>query len=605
MRFKLKLRSILGDLLAKYPEGGAKGKIISRKLIKNVLVDSSLVQNLSQPVSSFVRVLARDEKNADDIIDVISAHKTDLGIKSLHKIDKPIDFTHREQRDIQLSHSIIIERDLERFLNSTIASTSDSCLAELRDNVLDGDNINNVLIDFSSPNIAKPFHYAHLRSTLIGNYLANLHAFLGLKVTRLNFVGDWGVQFGLLSLGLEQSSLKIDSFDQPIKRLVEIYIEANERAKVDPSYFETAKSILNEMETNPDSARINQWRHIKDLSMEELKRSYNELGIHFDLYEFESEYLSEAQSLVDRMIASGLTCRTQDGAVNAKIEKNYRPIEVPIRKSDGSTLYLSRDVAAALSRRRRLNFSRSLYVAGAEQEKHFHALQEVIKALGLDWSSELVHVIVGRVVGMSSRSGNFVLLSELIERATQSHKQATKTIPTSKVSGDPSELDEVARQLALSSLFLHELRHPRACSYKFSLESQARDPSGLELQAAHARVCSLLKRAEASGLRPLEWAHEVRLSGVHCVEVVGLLVRMAEFESSLHRSFWLLDASPLVSHAAELSSALNRARQCERLRVLGEPDELKARSRLTVFEAARRQLGLSLELLGLKALERV
>lgn len=606
MRVKYNLRSILSDVLARSPITGPKERIKNNGLIKNVLTGDGLASLGGQPIGCHLRILAKDEQNADAILKTVASHKDDLNIKQIHKLDKAVEYSRYEQLASPYSHSIVVERDLGEFLKSTIEdSRENEAPSYLRKAIIEDDIITRVAIEYSSPNIAKPFHYGHLRSTLQGNLLSNLHSYLGIQVSRINYLGDWGTQYGLLTLGLDESGVEIDKLESPLKQLVDIYVEANAKAAADEQYFERAKCEFARMESKLEPRQIERWRKIRSISMEELKKSYSLLGVRFDNYEFESEYADACGELVRELVAKNVAYRSEDGAAIARIEKNYRPVEVAVQKSDGSFLYLTRDVAAAVSRKRRLKFERMLYVVGAEQERHFHALKQLIRALGLGWSDELVHVKVGKVANMSTRSGSFVLLAELVDEATRLYAATTRNTPTSRVSA--AEVPEVARQLALSALFVYDLRCHRYHSYELSWPSvmSRGESSGINLQTAHARLCGLIDRAGSLGLEPFERLGELAPDAVRCLEATSLLSRLNELDTSLHQSYWSLDSRPLVSYALALCTAINRARQSDRLRVVGEPDGRLARTRLTLFEAARNRLRLAMTLIGLRPLDKV
>lgn len=461
-----------------------------------------------------------------------------------------------------------------------------------------------VLIDFSSPNIAKPFHFGHLKSTILGNYLANLNAFFGNEVTKINYLGDWGTQYGLLSLGLEEhDESKIDTS----KQLLDIYVKANERAQQDPAYFEEAKKRFVRLDIEQDPILIERWKRIRELSKKELESSYNRLSIQFDEFEYESDYTRESKHLVELMRSKSLAQKLDGGVIVASVEKNDKQYQVPVLKSDGSSLYISRDVAAAISRKKRYNFDKMLYVAGANQEKHFHFLREIIRKMGLTWADNLVHVKMGKVTGMSSRSGQFILLSDIIDEVTARYVESTKSVATSKVT-DTSEIESVGRQLALSALFVYDMRHPRTKNYEFDWKQllKARDDrSGIHLQTTYARLCNLVRRAEGESLRPFESLDDVSDDAIACAEGDALVSELGNLEEALESSQRSLDACPLINYALELCRATNRARRCKELMVLRESEERRARGRLSLFESSRRHLEFIIRMLGLRPLERV
>jgi arginyl-tRNA synthetase len=473
-----------------------------------------------------------------------------------------------------------------------------------------------VAIDFSSPNIAKPFHFGHLKSTILGNFLANLHKYYGNKVIRINYIGDWGVQYGLLSLGLEElkSQGKLNEFledKNKLNRLLEIYVNSNKRGQEDQVYYDMAKQHFKAMDCDQDEEQLLRWRQIRDISLSELKQSYNRLGVEFDVFEYESDYVADARHIVARMQSLGLA-KAQDAGQNQSylattVLKNAKLIDVPIQKSDGSTLYITRDIAAAISRKNKYNFDKMLYVVGSDQEKHFHCLREIIKKLDCHWADDLIHVKMGKVIGMSSRSGKALLLSDILSEAAYNYMKSTRDVPTSKVS-DEADIEEVGQQLALSALFVFDMRNKRTKNYEFGW-NQVMVPgerSGIHLQTTYARLCSLLNKARLErNLRPYNTVEEINYDSICCIEGVHLINVMNDLERKLDESYQALDPSPLVNHSLLLCKAANRARKSDWLHVINEPDTSKALSRLTLFESARSQIEFIILMLGLKPLARV
>lgn len=483
-----------------------------------------------------------------------------------------------------------------------------------------------VVIDFSSPNIAKPFHFGHLKSTILGNFLSNLHQFYGHKVTKLNYVGDWGTQYGLLSLGLDNdhrasSIFNSDSTNRSLlEQLVDIYVEANIRGKDDEDYYKQARQRFELMDSNQGDDQIRRWRMIRDLSLKELYKSYKQLGLKFDAYEYESDYAKASRDLVEQMKARGLVKQKLDisdkeGAAYWVIEviKNDKVLEVPILKSDGTSLYITRDVTAAITRHSRYNFDKMLYVVGADQERHFHCLREIVKrVVEQEWACNLIHIKMGKVVGMSSRSGNFVLLSKIIDEATERFINSTMNTPTSKVF-ETNDIEVVGRQLAISNLFVYDLRNKRTRNYQFDWEQVMlpSNRSGLQLQGTYARLCALLERAfDRRGLSVYESTDDIdygadSLQTKYTKDATELVDCLNELSGQLNVAYDTMDPYPLINHAFKLCRLTNRARRNEFLQVIKESDERKARSRLTLFDSSREQLDFIIKLIGLKPLKKI
>ena len=341
--------------------------------------------------------------------------------------------------------------------------------------------------------------------------------------------------------------------------------------------------------------------------MDELKNSYHRLGVNFDVFEYESDYAKRSHELIQHLKSIGHVSESDDGVHTIEVVKNNKPLSVPLLKSDGSSLYITRDIVAALHRKENYGFDKMYYVVGSDQEKHFHCLKEIVKRMGHPWADNLVHVKVGKVVGMSSRSGNAVLLSKIIDEVTEVYMESTRNVPTSKVS-TADGVEEVGKQLALSALFVYDMKNKRTRNYEFNWNQVmvAGERSGIHLQTTYARLCSLSEKAGLErGLRPYESAEEINYDSISCVEGINLIKAINELELRLSESYELLDPYPLVNHALLLCRATNRARRSDSLQVINEPDDQKARSRLTLFESSRSQLELIIKLIGLQPLKKV
>lgn len=273
-----------------------------------------------------------------------------------------------------------------------------------------------VVFDFSSPNIAKPFHVGHLRSTIIGNVLSNLHKHLGYRVTRINYIGDWGTQFGMLHVGVQMLGITLEQIRaKPIETLYSAYVAANTAAKTDASITEKARECFTKLETGTDTKLARQWQEYRKYTVTELEQVYERLGVQFDQYDWESQY-SQRQigDVLERLHQHSLLLDESDGRKVVEVDGR----RVPVVKSDGSSLYLTRDIAAVLDRFRRYNFERMYYVVENGQTDHFNALFKTTAALTTDILLErMVHVKFGRIHGMSTRSGKVVFLRDVLDEA--------------------------------------------------------------------------------------------------------------------------------------------------------------------------------------------
>lgn len=271
----------------------------------------------------------------------------------------------------------------------------------------------NIIVEYSSPNIAKPFHIGHLRSTIIGNFIANVFCTYGHNVTRINYLGDWGTQFGYLKLGMEMSNCSEEEIAKdPIRHLFNGYVQANRKAESDPDFALKARTVFSQMENGhlPD---LDAWHQYRQYTVDEMARVYGRLGVKFDEYSWESNYrkVNILQHL-EQMRKSGFLQQDSDGKESFVVDDKTR---APILKSDGSTLYLTRDIAAIIDRQKKYHFDRMYYVAGNEQHQHFDTLFKIAKKLGVRNADKLYHVKFGKVEKMSTRKGNVVFLNDILD----------------------------------------------------------------------------------------------------------------------------------------------------------------------------------------------
>ncbi|XP_015374575.1 PREDICTED: probable arginine--tRNA ligase, mitochondrial, partial [Diuraphis noxia] len=329
------------------------------------------------------------------------------------------------------------------------------------------------IIDFSSPNIAKPFHVGHLRSTIIGNFISNLKNFINGRVIRITYLGDWGPQFGYTLLGLEQMKPDMSNNDMTIESLHNAYILANQMAKNDSSIHNKAKSIFKDLECgNSTSDIINLWNEFRSITINELEVIYKRLGIVFDEYEWESKYSKEKiQDVLDQLNKIGLLKRKEDGST-VVLSNNQ---EITILKNDNSTLYLTRDIAAALKRHKCYGAEDLFYVADNTQGKHFYLLKSIIAQINSNINVH--HIPFGRIHGMSSRKGEGILLNQLLNQAKFTMNLKRKYSETTK--SNSMDDNEVADILGISAIIINDLKQKRKKDYNFSWESalQVQDPA--------------------------------------------------------------------------------------------------------------------------------
>jgi arginyl-tRNA synthetase len=454
-----------------------------------------------------------------------------------------------------------------------------------------------VVIEFSSPNIAKPLGFHHLRSTMIGSSLSRIHEALGYDVTRINFPGDWGKTFGLLAEAFDRFGDRSRLVEGGISYLLELYVSANRAIDEDPSFDDAARAMFRRQEEG-DPHAFELWELFRRISLEEFQRIYDRLGVSFDFIEGESHYRDGLDRVVDEVTSTAGTREDQGALV---VDMEYRDGEPPLmlRKTDGATLYATRDIAAARDRWQRFQFAKSLYVVGAEQKQHFELLFRAIEAMGEAWASRMVHVRFGRVLGMSTRKGKVVFLEEVLDEARE--RAAAKM---REAAGEREiDIDEVAEQVGIGGVIFGDLKNLRTSDYNFDWEEilNPRGFTGVCCQYAHARCCSILRKG---GGAPEPSAVDLGL--LKSPEEATLVKELARIPAAVVAAADDLEPSRLARAVYEAARAWNRLQQAgnadRSLRIIVEDTDLRA-ARLALVDATRIGLRKGLELLGVAAPE--
>ncbi|XP_062126346.1 probable arginine--tRNA ligase, mitochondrial [Drosophila sulfurigaster albostrigata] len=457
-----------------------------------------------------------------------------------------------------------------------------------------------VVIEFSSPNIAKPFHVGHLRSTIIGNVLANLYQHLGYRTTRLNYLGDWGTQFGLLALGVQLKQVSdAEMRTAPIETLYNAYVVANKAATENPALAQRARELFSALEAGTDDAMTAQWQQYRHYTIDELTAVYERLGVQFDSYEWESQYSqSEITEVLTKLRSAGMLQGEHDGREVVVVGQR----RVPVIKSDGSTLYLARDIAALLKRQRQLQFSRMLYVVDNGQADHFNALFQTVTALDNSLNNKLQHVKFGRIHGMSTRQGKAIFLRDVLDEAREVMREKRSNSATTKKNRSMND-ELVCDVLGVSAVLVNVLKQRRQRDHEFSWDQalQVNGDTGIKLQYTHCRLHSLLdnfKHIQLADIKP-SWQHLTQEPS----DALDVLYELARFEQFVWQSKEQLEACVLVNYLFGLCNATSRA--LKRLPVKQERCLEKQSQRLLLFHAAKRTLHRGMQLLGLKPLNQM
>eukprot|EP00058_Branchiostoma_floridae_P004828 XP_002590316.1 hypothetical protein BRAFLDRAFT_58413 [Branchiostoma floridae] len=357
-----------------------------------------------------------------------------------------------------------------------------------------------VVVEYSSPNIAKPFHAGHLRSTIIGNFIAKLHHALGNKVVRINYLGDWGVQFGLLAVGFQLFGSEEALQTNPIQHLFEVYVKVNQAAEENEDIHRQAREFFRLLE-HRDPTALALWTRFRGLSIEEYSRIYKRLGVQFDEYSGESMYSDRSQQVISQLREAGLLQTTERGTGVVDLsEDNSMSFYSTVTRSDGTSLYITRDIAAAVDRYERFKFDRMYYVVDKSQEDHFRQLFKTLEKMGYTWADRCHHVKFGRVQGMKTRRGEVVLLEDILNEAQRQMLDNMQQAATTKHMDNP---EEVAETVGITAVQAQDFRGKILSDYKFDWNRalQSKGDTGVFLQYTHARLCSHLVAAAHRSLK--------------------------------------------------------------------------------------------------------
>ncbi|QWC00514.1 arginine--tRNA ligase [Mycoplasmatota bacterium] len=347
-----------------------------------------------------------------------------------------------------------------------------------------------IVMDYSSPNIAKPFSVGHLRSTVIGNAIGNILEKLNYKVIRINHLGDFGTQFGKIIYAYLNYGDKKKVEENPIEELMKLYVDFHERAKNDPSIEDKAREIFKDLEQGkPEYVKL--WEHFREVSLEEYMKVYHVLGVKFDSYNGEAFYNDKMQAIVEELKEKDLLVKDQ-GAMIVSLSENLPP--ALIQKSDGSTLYITRDLAALFYRKNTYNFDEVLYVVGNEQKLHFTQLREVVKRMGYHYYEDIHHINFGLVLQdgkkMATRKGKIVKLMDVLNEAT---KLSLDYINEKNPSLENKE--DIAQKVGVSAIIFNDLKNYRANDIEFNLSDMVNfvGQTGPYLQYTSVRISSIIE----------------------------------------------------------------------------------------------------------------
>ncbi|XP_047414538.1 probable arginine--tRNA ligase, mitochondrial isoform X2 [Sciurus carolinensis] len=446
-----------------------------------------------------------------------------------------------------------------------------------------------IVVEFSSPNVAKKFHVGHLRSTIIGNFIANLKEALGHQVTRINYLGDWGMQFGLLGTGFQLFGYEEKLQSNPLQHLFEVYVQVNKEAADNKNIAKLAHEFFQRLELG-DIQALSLWQRFRDLSIEEYIRIYQRLGIYFDEYSGESFYREKSQEVLKLLDSKGLLQKTIKGTAVVDLSGNGDPSSIcTVMRSDGTSLYTTRDVAAAIDRMDKYNFDTMIYVTDKGQKKHFQQVFQMLKIMGYDWAERCQHVPFGVVQGMKTRRGDVTFLEDVLNEIRLRMLQNMASIKTTKELENPQE---TAERVGLAALIIQDFRGLLLSDYQFSWDRvfQSRGDTGVFLQYTHARLHSL---EETFGCGYL---NNLNTGCLQEPQSISILQHLLRFDEVLFRSSQDLQPRHIVNYLLTLSHLAAVAHKT--LQIKDSPPDV-AGARLHLFKAVRSVLAHGMKLLGI------
>ncbi|MGO2710334.1 MAG: arginine--tRNA ligase, partial [Leuconostoc mesenteroides] len=458
-----------------------------------------------------------------------------------------------------------------------------------------GDNVDGqgakVTIDMSSPNIAKPMSMGHLRSTVIGNALANITAKNGYAPVKINHLGDWGTQFGKLIYAYKAWGSEEEVKSDPIATLLKYYVEFHEKAKENDSLNDEGRAWFKKLEDGDEEAH-RLWQWFRAESLKEFSEIYDRLDITFDSFNGEAFYNDKMDKVVDLLEEKNLLVESQGAQIVDLSHINPNLTPAMIKRSDGATLYMTRDLAAALYRKETYDFAKSLYVVGGEQREHFVQMKAVLSLMGFEWSDDIEHIAFGLITfngkKMSTRKGDVVLLKDVLDDA---HELALKQIQ--EKNPDLGDKDTVAEEVGAGAVVFHDLMNDRTNNFDFNLEEVVRfeGDTGPYVQYTNARAKSILRKTSVQLT-----SDDLNLTDPATWDIITTL---NNFPKTVQRAWQQREASIIAKYALNLSRAFNK--YYANSKILTEDVQLNAR--LVLVKSVSIVLTESLRLLGVKAPE--
>ena len=528
--------------------------------------------DISLPVFSIVKVI---KKPLNLVVEDVKSLLEKVSVSSMiQRIDSVGGFINITLNRLEFSKAVIKQAVQDNYGSSTIGKGK------------------TIVIDYSSPNIAKPFSVGHLRSTIIGHSIGNILEKLGYQVVRINHLGDFGTQFGKIIYAYLNYGNKEQVQENPIEELVKLYVEFHEIAKEKPEIEDSAREIFKELEQgNPKYQEL--WEYFRRVSLEEYMKVYEMLDVKFDSYDGEAFYNDKMQAVVEELKEKQLL-KKDEGAMIVDLGESMPP--ALIQKSDGSTLYITRDLAALFYRKNTYNFDEVLYVVGNEQKLHFEQLKEVVKLMGYDFYQSVHHINFGLVLQdgkkMSTRKGKIVKLDDVLKEASSlSLDYINEKNPTLE------DKELAAQKIGVSAVIFNDLKNYRTNDVEFNLEEMVNfiGQTGPYLQYTSVRISSVLNDTKCSidnvDYHLFEQDHSFDL--IKAISQYGEILVKAKEEYS---------PSVVAKYLLGLASYFNTFYAKEKINV---ENEIERNTKMCLISVIRQILDEGMKLLGMQVIRKM
>ncbi|CAI6340910.1 unnamed protein product [Periconia digitata] len=492
-----------------------------------------------------------------------------------------------------------------------------------------------IIVEFSSPNIAKPFHAGHLRSTIIGGFLANLYDGAGWDVVRMNYLGDWGKQYGVLAVGFDLYGSEEELIKNPIGHLYDVYVKISKKAAEEADVVKAAKEGIAKAEGDASEleAKIKEieekgvdqqarqyfvkmcegeekalgiWKRFRDLSIEKYKKTYARLNIHYDDYSGESQVKDEKMDEAAQVMKEKGVSEESEGATIVDLTKYSKKLgKAIVKKKDGTSLYLTRDIGEAKQRMEKYNFDKMIYVVASQQDLHLAQLFKIEEAMGWkDISSKCQHINFGMVLGMSTRKGTAKFLDDILAEVAEKMHDVMKSNENKYAQiEDPVK---TADTLGISAVMVQDMKGKRINNYTFDMDRMCsfEGDTGPYLQYAHARLCSIRRKVIAAhpDIESLDLSTVADFTLLKEPQATVLVRELASWPDVLLNTIRSQEPSTVLTYLFKMSHALSAS--YDHLQIVGSEREVLL-ARLALYTAARQVLNNAMRLLGLNPVERM